>query len=322
MAEFQTGFEKAWNWRESRGYFEGGDALRVFHGPGEGMDATGSLAIDRFGSHYWITKWAGGARADSRLDSAIEKFLREKGANSAVILERPEKGVPEQPRVLFGNVPPDRFAVSEGPTRFWIQLQDSRHPGLFLDHLPLRQWLNQRARNLRVLNTFAYTGSLSVAAAFGGAAQVTTLDLSNPTVRWAEENFKLNGLPVEGARFIAGDVFEWLPRLKRQGEKYDCVILDPPSFSRGQKKNFSTAKDLVFLHELALDLLNEGGYLVTSINSATLSATRFEGDVMAAAKSRKARLQTLMQLQQPETFPSIPGDPESRYLKGFIFRKV
>src|SRR5690606_24981460 len=153
---------------------------------------------------------------------------------------------------LFGEVPAGHFSVSEGGRSFLVQLQGVRHPGLFLDLAPLRDWLQARSQGWRVLNAFAYTGSLSVAAGRGGASHVTTIDLSRPTIRWAEENWRENVLPESSARFIAGDVFEWLPRLRREKAEYDCLILDPPSFSRGKKGSFSTAKDLRRLHELAI----------------------------------------------------------------------
>ncbi|MCM2323416.1 MAG: class I SAM-dependent methyltransferase, partial [Oligoflexia bacterium] len=196
----------------------------------------------------------------------------------------------------------------------------TRHPGLFLDHAPLRQWLRRRARDWRVLNTFAYTGSLSVAAGAGGARQVTTLDLARPAIQWAEENWRLNGFSDERARFIAGDVFEWLPRLKREGQTFDCVILDPPSFSHGKKGNFSTSKDLPRLHALALELLAPGGTLVTSINSAQVSWARFERDVAEAARERRRELEVLAQIDLPETFPTRLGAAQDRYLKGWILR--
>src|SRR6202041_44691 len=142
-----------------------------------------------------------------------------------------------------------------------------KHPGLFLDHAPLRAWLKENSKGLNVLNTFAYTGSLSVAAGVGGAKKVTTLDLSRPTLEWARENWELNRLAEKNSDFIFGDYFEWIPRLAKKNQLFDCVILDPPSFSRGKKGGFSTTKDLRTLHELALDCVAPEGVLVTSINS-------------------------------------------------------
>jgi 23S rRNA (cytosine1962-C5)-methyltransferase len=173
-----------------------------------------------------------------------------------------------------------------------------------------------------VLNTFAYTGSLSVAAGLGGADHVTTLDLSRPSTKWAEENWRLNELSEARARFIAGDVFEWLPRLKKSGERFDCVILDPPSFARGSKGSFSTAKDLPRLHEAAIDVLSQGGLLVTSINSADISWSRLEADIERACTARRASFSILRRVDLPESFPTPVGEPEKRYLKGYILSRL
>ncbi len=319
------GLEEAWTWRETRGLLAASEALRIFHGPGEARGAVAArLAIDRFGDHYWITEWEQGEEAPTagsdRTRKIVEAFLRMKGAVSAVALSRPTQGVPSVPEVLFGTAPAERFTVSERGARYGIRLLNVRHPGLFLDHAPLRDWLRAHCRDWSVLNCFAYTGSLSVAAALGGAAHVTTLDLAKPVIRWAEENWALNELPAERARFIAGDVFEWLPRLKREGKRFDCVVLDPPSFSHGTKGRFSTTKDLPKLHELALDVLKPGGTLVTSINSANVSWARFEADILAAASARGVSFEVLARIDQPETFPTRLGASTDRYLKGFILR--
>lgn len=324
--------ERAWAWREARGIFRETEAVRVFHGPGEGTGPRRAWAIDRFGDHFWITHWedsAGkgeaspkGGAGEAGVVSSFVEFLRARGAASVVRLGRPEKGVPNHPIVLHGQPPQGRFEVLERGAKYRIQLLEARHPGLFLDHAPLRAWLRARSGNWRVLNTFAYTGSLSVAAGLGGAAHVTTLDLSKPTIAWAEENWRANGLGTQAAqaRFIAGDVFEWLPRLKREGKEFDCVILDPPSFSRGHKGSFSTAKDLVQLHSLALDLVARDGTLVTSINSANVTWARYEADVLAAARDRRATLETLWRVDLPETFPTPLGGQTERYLKGWALR--
>jgi 23S rRNA G2069 N7-methylase RlmK/C1962 C5-methylase RlmI len=326
--------ESAWARRLELRLFEGTEALRVFHGPGEGSGALRDWAIDRFGDHYWVTRWEDqgtgslGAASDAAVLDAIVAFLRSKGAVSVVWLGRPEKGVPAPPRALWGEAPVGRFEVGEGHARYWIQLLETRHPGLFLDHAPLRAWLAENARGWSVLNTFAYTGSLSVACGLGGASHVTTLDLSRPTVQWAEANWALNGLEAPSgadgaARFVFGDVFEWMPRLKREGQRFDCVILDPPSFSRGQKgkggksATFSTAKDLRRLHELAMDLLVDQGTLITSINSANVSWDKYESDVQAAAREKRIELRVVRKIALPESFPAKGDDA---YLKGWIFK--
>ncbi len=320
MTGVSQDLDRAWRWRERAGLFVADGALRVFHGPGEGSGSAREFAVDRFGEHYWVTEWEG-AKSSPALLSGFVEFLVAKGARSVVHLGRPEKGVPPLPQTLWGEAPQGRFEVKEGAARFLIQLAGARHPGLFLDHAPLRAWLIARAKGWKVLNTFAYTGSLSIAAALGGAREVTTLDLSGPTTEWAQGNWRANQLDEQKGRFISGDVFEWLPRLKRAGEQYDCVILDPPSFSRSKKGgSFSTSKDLGKLHALALAVLSDGGMLATSINSANVSWERYASEVSLAAKEARVSLEILSRIDLPETFPTSLQRPEDRYLKGWLLR--
>jgi 23S rRNA (cytosine1962-C5)-methyltransferase len=307
--------EAAWKLREKLDVFSKSEAVRIFHGPGEGTGPLADISIDRFGDHYWITEWT----KCSELEK-IGKFLEAHGARSAVHLFRPAKGLPQNPIVLFGEPPKKKFPVREGDISYLIQLTGTKHPGLFLDHAPLREWLKENSRGLTVLNTFAYTGSLSVAAGVGGAKKVTTLDLSKPTLEWARENWDLNRLSAKSADFIFGDYFEWIPRLAKKAQLFDCVILDPPSFSRGKKGGFSTAKDLIKLHELAFEVLAPGGILITSINSANISRKKYYWEVHTAAKTGKREIKILHEIELPQTFPTRTASEETRYLKGWILK--
>jgi 23S rRNA G2069 N7-methylase RlmK/C1962 C5-methylase RlmI len=319
--------ENAWSLREKTKSFEGTEAVRIFYGPTEGQEFLSEIAIDQYGSHAWVTEWESsrsrseGAGHKAAIQEVIE-FLKKKKYLSAVALFRPEKDIPATPQILFGTPPLERFSVSEGAAKFWIQLQEVKHPGLFLDHAPLRKWLLSNTKGLRVLNTFAYTGSLSIAAGLGGAAHVTTLDLSKPTIEWARANWTLNDLAAEASDFIYGDYFEWLPKLHRKDRKFDCVILDPPSFSRGSSKkkgNFSTSKDLVALHENALDVLAPHGFLITSLNSANVSKKKYASEIQSACKAKGMKLEVLREISLPASFPIPTG--EEPYLKGWILKR-
>ena len=330
--------ERAWQMREQSNSFENTEALRLFYGPTEGegglSNIASHIAIDQYGAHVWVTEWEsshlgqlgqsgqpGSSTEDRKAAiSEIIQFLKKKKFSSAVALFRPEKDIPAEPEILFGDPPTQRYSVREGSARYWIQLRELKHPGLFLDHAPLRKWLAGNSKGLRVLNTFAYTGSLSVAAGLGGATHVTTLDLSRPTVEWARANWQLNGLSESAADFIYGDNFEWLPKFHRKTREFDCVILDPPSFSRGNKGNFSTSKDLVMLHESALDVLAEKGILITSLNSANVSRKKYAADLQTACKKKGVRLEILQEIKLPPSFPIPAG--EEPYLKGWILKRL
>jgi 23S rRNA (cytosine1962-C5)-methyltransferase len=312
--------EAAWQKRKNSPESQNTQALRVFHGPTEGSGALENIAIDQFGKHAWITEWESISTSDrGQIAQIISEFLQEKGFLSAVALFRPEKNVPAEPEILLGAPPEAAFAVQEDQARFWIRLLEVKHPGLFLDHRPLRTWLVENARGLKVLNTFSYTGSLSIACGLGKASHVTTLDLSKPTIEWAKNNWSLNQLDAVSSDFIFGDYFEWLPKMAKRGDHFDCVILDPPSYSRGKKGDFSTSRDLVKLHEAALEVLAPGGFLITSLNSANVSKKKYWGEIEQACRSKKIKLSPVADIKLPSSFPIRAQ--EEPYLKGWILKR-
>lgn len=315
----------AWLWRERGGLLADPSPLRVFHGPGEGTGAWSRIAVDRYGEHFWVTEWESeGESAAKQHARAIADFYLAQGARSVCLLERPLRGLPAQLKCLGGTPPDGPWVVSEKGRRYEIRFGGNQ-TGLFLDHAPLRDWLQANTRGMRVLNTFSYTGSLSVAAGLGGASRVTTQDLAKPALEWARRNWELNSLdggdggPARG-EFLVQDVFETLPRLRRAGERFDCVILDPPSFSRGKKGEFSTARDLRKLHELAFAVLEPDGVLCTSINSANLPRGQYATDVQEAARAHGLSLEIIREIQLPETFPTPLATERLRYLKGWVLR--
>lgn len=169
--------------------------------------------------------------------------------------------------------------VREGSLRFIVNLSDYLDTGLFLDHRPLRRILTKISREKRVLNLFAYTGSLSVAAAKGGACFVHTVDLSNTYLAWARDNLLLNGFRDEKMTpTTRADVMEFLKLeyRKRQNigwQGYDIILLDPPTFSNSKMTAgvLDTNRDWPQLVRGCLEILNPGGVLYFSTNSKRLA---------------------------------------------------
>lgn len=137
--------------------------------------------------------------------------------------------------------------VVEGDLKFKVNLTKYIDTGLFLDHRPLRKKLSSVAANKRVLNLFCYTGSLSVACAVS-AEKVTSVDMSNTYINWAKENFKVNEIDPDLHSFIRADVFAFLDECD---EKFDLIIIDPPSFSTSKKMD--NTLDIQRDHEMLLE---------------------------------------------------------------------
>ncbi|EQC44251.1 class I SAM-dependent methyltransferase [Bacteriovorax sp. Seq25_V] len=160
------------------------------------------------------------------------------------------------------------FVINEGDLKFIVNLTKYIDTGLFLDHRPLRQKLIKEAEGKKVLNLFCYTGSLSVASAMG-ASSVTSIDMSNTYLDWAEENFKLNNLNLENHFFYREDVFKFFEKNKeKNNEFYDLIIMDPPTFSQSKKMEgtLDIQRDHIELIKKCTQILKKGGKLYFSNN--------------------------------------------------------
>jgi 23S rRNA (cytosine1962-C5)-methyltransferase len=126
-----------------------------------------------------------------------------------------------------------------------------------------------------VLNTFAYTGSLGVAAAAGGARRVVQLDLSRQFLNLAKESYTLNGLPIHKEDFVAADFFPAVSQLKRTGETFDCVLIDPPFFSTTSKGKVDQVHESARLINKVRPLVSDGGTLVAINNALYVSGREY-----------------------------------------------
>ena len=159
--------------------------------------------------------------------------------------------------------------VEEGGCKLLVNFEDYLDTGLFLDHRPIRLMIQQQAKGKRFLNLFAYTGSATVHAAFGGARSTTTVDMSNTYLNWAKKNLQLNNMQGEH-EFIQADCLDWLATEARQpySRQYDLIFLDPPTFSNSKRMDdvFDVQTDHVSMIKNAISLLAPDGVLYFSTN--------------------------------------------------------
>jgi 23S rRNA (guanine2445-N2)-methyltransferase / 23S rRNA (guanine2069-N7)-methyltransferase len=159
--------------------------------------------------------------------------------------------------------------VREGNCRFLVNLTDYLDTGLFLDHRPTRQLIQDMAGGTRFLNLFAYTGAATVHALVGGAMETTTVDMSHTYLEWAQKNIELNGFDPEEEELIQADCLAWLDaEQERLAGSFDLIFLDPPTFSNSKSMagTFDIQRDHVELLRKAVTLLAAGGTLVFSNN--------------------------------------------------------
>ena len=213
---------------------------------------------------------------------------------------------------LAGVAAPDPLLVSEGAFRLAVRLGDGLSTGLFVDQRENRRLVGELASS-RTLNLFAYTGSFSVAAALGGSV-TTSVDASARALDRVRENLALNGIDPTQHVFVKADIVEWLRRARQRPERFDLVILDPPTFgSRGKKRAFSMEKTYGHVARDAIDLLAPSGRLLAVTNHRKTSVARLRRLLHQAARDANRGVQQLKGLPSPlDCPPSFDGPTPSK----------
>jgi len=212
----------------------------------------------------------------------------------------------EAPKLILGDSDSSsRTVVTERGLRYEIDFSSGYSVGLFVDQRENRSFV-RKGNPERALNCFAYTCSFSVVAAIAGAKTVN-VDLSQKSLERGRQNFALNNLPATDHQFIADDVFEVLPRLARKGEKFDLIVLDPPTFSRSHRgKTFKVQSDFESLLREALEVAGRDARILLSTNCATLNERALEIMARFCLKASR-RAGTLHGEPRPHDFPRGSG---------------
>ncbi|MBA3387729.1 MAG: class I SAM-dependent methyltransferase [Verrucomicrobiota bacterium] len=233
--------------------------------------------VERYGSDVLVSYQT--AIAQERLTTELRLWSLSVGFNFTRVFARflpKQNSGREAPRLITGDssAPLQAMALERG-LRYGIDFGAGYSTGLFVDQRHNRTFVRS-LRPKNVLNCFAYTCSFSVAAATTGA-MTTSIDLSKKSLIRGRENFLLNGQPITAHRFVPGDVMEYLPRLARKGDKFDLIILDPPTFSRSKiGKAFQVERDFETLLVNALEVGERDCHVLLSTNCTRLDEHALE----------------------------------------------
>ncbi len=259
--------------------------------------------VERFGRDVIISfkKVPGRERLIQELQSWASSVRFEVGRIFARFVPRKNEER-ESPCLIFGDPAENLQTIAtERHLKFGVDFGAGYSVGFFVDQRENRRRVRHIAPK-RLLNCFAYTCSFSVSAAYVGATTFN-VDLSKKSLARGRENFALNSLPTVDHRFIADDVMAVLPRLARQGEKFDAIILDPPTFSRSPGgKAFQVENDFEKLLVDALDLAERDSHILLSTNCSTLREHALE--VIARYGLKAARRAAAFHRQPP--LPDFP----------------
>lgn len=257
------------------------------------------------------------------LDSLLET-LREDGITIRGIYERSDAKVRlnegmERFKGFIGEPFDTKVHIIENGVKYIVDVKDGQKTGFFLDQKNNRAAIQKICKDKKVLDCFTHTGSFALNAGFAGAASVLGVDVSELGISQAEENARLNQLE-DRVSFVCADVFDLLPKLEKEGEKFDVVILDPPAFTKSRQATKNAVKGYREINLRGLKLVKDGGFLATCSCSHFMTPELFAKTIGEAARGAHKRLRQVEFRTQAPDHPILWAAEESYYLKFYIFQ--
>ena len=284
------------------------------------------IVIDKFADVLVVESLALGIdRFKTMILDQVKKVLAEDGIHIRGVYERSDAKVRlqegmERFKGFIGDPFDTKVEIVENNVHYMVDVKDGQKTGFFLDQKYNRLAIQRLCPGKRVLDCFTHTGSFALNAGLAGASSVLGVDASELGVAQAEENAALNGLS-DTVHFRCADVFELLPELERQGEKFDVVILDPPAFTKSRSSVKNAVKGYREINLRGMKLVTDGGYLATCSCSHFMTPELFDKTIREAASNVHKRLRQVEYRTQAPDHPILwSGDETSYYLKFFIFQ--
>ncbi len=331
-AAVTRGIKRAIGRRYGLGRSEGGPrATTAFRVVNEAGDALPGLAVDIYGAHLVAQlygdasrgggdPWANEARRARVLDAlfalgvdGVYLKVRPKQAN-VIVDSRREDLAPSLP--VRGAAAPEILEVLEETVPYLVRLGDGLSTGIFLDQRANRRRVRELAAGQSVANLFAYTCAFSVAAAVGGASRTVSVDASAAALERGREGMAHAKVLSADHTFVAEDAFRWLARAATKKERFDLVLLDPPSYSSTKRRRFVASSDYAELAAAALAIVAPGGRLIACSNHRGIGHARFRKFLFEAARTAKVEVTQVKDLPDPSDFPVAPG--EESHLKSVL----
>lgn len=228
------------------------------------------------------------------------------------------EGLAVQTEILHGDIP-DTVEIDEHGLLFRVSLLTGQKTGHFLDQKENHLLLKGICEGKQVLDCFCYSGSWGVHAAAYGAASVTAIDSSEKAVALGRENAARNGF-ASVMRFETEDAFDRLRSLKSEGRRFDVIVLDPPAFIKSRKLVQEGLKGYLTINRRCMELLTEGGYLLTCSCSHHLDRQMFHELLLKAAVHSGREMRLLGVHSQAPDHPVLLAVPETEYLKCFVLQ--
>lgn len=281
-------------------------AFRLFNGFTEGLPA---LTLEVYQRCLVLHDYAPGGDTALTTQALAAARARLPWLTSAVLKRRDGTAAERNGRVIVGTPEdlPDR--VLENGVWYALRLTRHRDASLYLDTRNLRVWAKANLRDARVLNTFAYTGSLGVAARAAASGQVISTDANPAVLAIAAASFALNGFAVPPRDLRAGDFFAVVARLKRDRQLFDCVFLDPPFFAKGDRAVVDLQAGTAALINKVRPLVGHEGALVVVNNAVFVPGASYMAMLDALCADGYLTLEQRIEVPADCTGYAVVGAP-------------
>lgn len=283
------------------------------------------LVVDKFEDVLVVQSLALGI---DRLKETIIELLKAEMAADGVqirgVYERSDAKVRKQEgmELVKGFIGPEfdtNVEIVENGVKYMVDVKDGQKTGFFLDQKYNRKAIQKLCKGAKVLDCFTHTGSFALNAGIAGADSVLGVDASELGVEQARLNARLNHLE-DRVTFECADVFELLPKLEEDGEKFDVIILDPPAFTKSRNSVKNAVKGYREINLRAMKMVKDGGYLATCSCSHFMTPELFTQTIAQAARNVHKRLRQIEYRTQAPDHPILWAADESYYLKFYIFQ--
>lgn len=250
--------------------------------------------------------------------------LREDGQEITGIYERNDIQVRvkeglEMYKGFWKNEFPTKTIINENGLKLHIDVENGQKTGYFLDQKSNRVLLRNIAHGKKVLDCFTHTGGFALNAAYGNAAHVTAVDVSQTALDQAFRNAQLNHLE-DRMSFVKADVFDYLDEIQKG--QFDIIVLDPPAFTKSRRTINQAYNGYKRINKVAMQALNRGGYLITCTCSRFMEIENFEKMLREAAQEANVTLKQVSVTQQNADHPILWTMEETSYLKFYIFQLI
>ena len=286
------------------------------------------IVIDKFSDVLVMESLALGIdRLKPVIVDMLRKVLSEDGITIRGVYERSDAKVRlqegmERYKGFIGEPFDTKVEIAENGVRYMVDVEDGQKTGFFLDQKYNRLAVQNLCRRIlpdRVLDCFTHTGSFALNAGLAGSKEVLGVDASQLAVDQASENARLNGIG-DRVHFECADVFDLLPKLEQEGQKFDVVILDPPAFTKSRNSIKNAVKGYREINLRGMKLVKDGGYLATCSCSHFMDPELFTKTIREAAGNVHKRLRQVEYRTQASDHPILWAADESYYLKFYIFQ--